>query len=44
MNNIFLGKLNNIQRHILQLFYITVHNQYVVTLLGMAEWWGGLAG
>ena len=35
MNNIFLKKLNNIQRFILQRFCITVHNQYVVTLLGM---------
>ena len=37
MNNIFLGKLNNMQILILQWFYITVHNQYVWTFLGMAE-------
>ena len=36
MNNIFLKKLNNIQGFILQRFCITVHNQYVVTLLGIA--------
>ena len=36
MNNIFLNKLNNIQKSILQRFCISVHNQYVVTLFGIA--------